>query len=233
MVSELFNGVKTYVPKTRKELMEYVFEHKCILIAVNGEKIYHATDTTRSIINRNVGYPDGMGAVWALQKRGHTDVDRIPGCELWLDIITEYHSTKTFYLVGGKEEVIEKTVTNLKSDFPNINILGYRNGYLNEDSEFSALIADISQQKPDVVFVAMGSPKQELVMEEMYQRHPAVYQGLGGSFDVYTGNVQRAPKWWIDNKLEGTYRTMMEPRKRIMRDIRLIPYFIKLIFNKL
>jgi len=71
MVSEIFNGVKTYVPKTRKELMEYVFQYKSILIAVNGEKIYHATDATRSIINRNVGYPDGMGAVWALQKRGH------------------------------------------------------------------------------------------------------------------------------------------------------------------
>lgn len=233
MVSELFNGVKTYVPKTRKELMEYVFQHKSILIAVNGEKIYHATDITRSIINRNVGYPDGMGAVWALQKRGHSDVDRIPGCELWLDIIAEYENKKTFYLVGGKDEVIEKTISKLKSDYPNISILGYRNGYLNEDEERLAVIDDISQKKPDVVFVAMGSPKQELLMEEMYQKHPAVYQGLGGSFDVYTGNVQRAPKWWIDNKLEGVYRTMMEPRKRIMRDIRLIPYFIKLIFNKL
>lgn len=233
MVSELFNGVKTYVPKTRKELMEYVFEHKSILIAVNGDKIYHATDATRSIINRNVGYPDGMGAIWALQRRGHADIERIPGCELWLDIIAEYSNTKTFYLVGGKDEVIEKTIANLKSDYPKINILGYRNGYLNDDSERSVLIDDISQKKPDVVFVAMGSPKQELVMEEMYQKHPAVYQGLGGSFDVYTGNVQRAPKWWIDHKLEGVYRTMMEPKKRIMGDIRLIPYFLKLIFNKL
>ncbi len=233
MVSEIFNGVKTYVPKTRKELMEYVFQYKSILIAVNGEKIYHATDATRSIINRNVGYPDGMGAVWALQKRGHSEVDRIPGCELWLDIIKAYQNEKTFYLVGGKDAIIEKTILNLKTDFPNISILGHRNGYLNNDDERQALIEEITKKKPDVVFVAMGSPKQELLMEEMHQKHPAVYQGLGGSFDVYTGNVQRAPKWWIDHKLEGIYRTMMEPRKRIMRDIRLIPYFIKLILNKL
>lgn len=233
MVSELFNGVKTYVPKTRQELMEYVFQHKSILIAVNGEKIYHATDVTRSIINRNVGYPDGMGAVWALQKRGHSEVDRIPGCELWLDIIEQYQTKKSFYLVGGTDEVIEKTIANLKSDYSGINILGYRNGYLNNEAERTALLADIAEKKPDVVFVAMGSPKQELLMEEMYQKHPAVYQGLGGSFDVYTGLVQRAPQWWIDHKLEGVYRTMMEPRKRIMRDIRLIPYFVKLIFNKL
>lgn len=233
MVSEIFNGVKTYVPKSRKELMEYVFQHKSILIAVNGEKIHHATDVTRSIINRNVGYPDGMGAVWAIQKRGHKEVDRIPGCELWLDIIAEFENTKTFYLVGGKDEIINKTISNLKSEFPMINILGYRNGYLKEDNERLALIEDIAEKKPDVVFVAMGSPKQELLMEEMHQKHPAVYQGLGGSFDVYTGNVNRAPKWWIDNKLEGVYRTMMEPRKRIMRDVRLIPYFINLIFNRL
>ena len=233
MVSELFNGVKTYVPKSRKELMAYAFEHKSILVAVNGEKIYHATDATRDIINRNVGYPDGMGAVWAIQKRGHSEVDRIPGCELWLDIIEAYHAEKTFYLVGGKEAVIETTVAKLKNDFPKINIVNYRNGYLKEDAERQALIDDISEKKPDVVFVAMGSPKQELLMEEMHQKHPAVYQGLGGSFDVYTGNVQRAPKWWIDNKLEGVYRTMMEPRKRIMRDIRLIPYFFNLICNRL
>lgn len=233
MVSELFNGVKTYVPKTRKELMEYVFRHKSILIAVNGEKIYHATDATRSIINRNVGYPDGMGAVWALQKRGHADVDRIPGCELWLDIIGQYQHMKSFYLVGGTDEVIEKTVGQLKKDYAQINILGHRNGYLKDEDERKALIHDITEKKPDVVFVAMGSPRQELLMEEMYQKHPAVYQGLGGSFDVYTGLVQRAPQWWIDHKLEGVYRTLMEPRKRIMRDIRLIPYFIKLIFNKL
>ena len=69
MVSEIFNGVNVYVPESRKQLMEYAFEHKSILIAVNGEKIYHATDTTRNIINRNVGYPDGMGAVWAIQKK--------------------------------------------------------------------------------------------------------------------------------------------------------------------
>jgi len=74
MISQLLNGVKTYVPKSRKELMEYVLEHKSILVAVNAEKIYHATDQTRAIINRNVGYADGVGAVWALKRKGHMDM---------------------------------------------------------------------------------------------------------------------------------------------------------------
>jgi UDP-N-acetyl-D-mannosaminouronate:lipid I N-acetyl-D-mannosaminouronosyltransferase len=233
MECQELNNVKTYVPNSRKQLMEYVFEHKSILVAVNAEKIYHATDVTRAIINRNVGYPDGVGAVWALQRKGHSGAVKIPGCELWLDIVKEYHKEKTFYLVGGKESIIQETVAKLKSEFPTINILNHRNGYLKSDEEINNLISDISQKKPDVVFVAMGSPKQELLMEKMYEQHPAVYQGLGGSFDVYTGKVKRAPAWWVNNSLEGLYRTLKEPKKRIMRDVRIMPYFVKLIFNKL
>lgn len=233
MISQLLNGVKTYVPKSRNELIDYVLEHKSILVAVNAEKIYHATDETRAIINRNVGYADGVGAVWALKRKGHKNVDKIPGCELWLNIIERYQNKKSFYLVGGKEEIIQKTVTKLKDDYEELNIVGYRNGYIKNDRERTALINDIAKKKPDVVFVAMGSPIQELLMEEIYQKHPAVYQGLGGSFDVYTGNVRRAPNWWINNNLEGIYRTLNEPRKRVMGDIRVMPYFFRLILNRL
>lgn len=233
MISQLLNGVKTYVPRSRNELLDYVMEHKSILVAVNAEKIYHATNATRAIINRNVGYPDGVGAVWALRRKGHQKVDKIPGCELWLNIIERYNDSKTFYLVGGKEEIVQNTVNRLKADHPQIKVVGYRNGYLKDDAERQELINDISIKKPDVVFVAMGSPKQELLMEEMYQSHPAVYQGLGGSFDVYTGNVKRAPNWWINNNLEGIYRTLNEPGKRVMGDIRVLPYFFRLILNRL
>lgn len=233
MVSEQLNGVKTYVPESRKALIKYAFEHKSILVAVNANKIHFANEMTRGIINRNIGYPDGLGAVLALQKKGHSGVYRIPGCELWLDIVREYQGTKSFYLVGGKDEIIERTVDRLKKDFPEIDILNYRNGYLKDESEQEALIDDISQRKPDVVFVAMGSPRQELLMEAIYKNHPAVCQGLGGSFDVYTGNVKRAPKWWVNNNLEGVYRTLMEPKKRVMGDLRLIPFFFKLFLNRL
>jgi UDP-N-acetyl-D-mannosaminouronate:lipid I N-acetyl-D-mannosaminouronosyltransferase len=84
-----------------------------------------------------------------------------------------------------------------------------------------------------VVFVAMGSPRQELLMEEMSQQHQAVYQGLGGSFDVYVGKVKRAPNWWVNNGLEGIYRTLMEPKKRMMRDVRVMPFFMKMLCNRL
>ncbi|KIC01406.1 glycosyl transferase [Flavobacterium sp. JRM] len=232
MESSFSNGVNIYAPQSRIELINYaVFNHK-ILVAVNAEKILHATNKSRSIINRNLGYPDGIGAVWALRKKGFKKAVKIPGCELWLDIIAAYHTTKTFYLVGGKDEVIETTVANLKKDFTGIQILNYRNGFLKTDEEKENLIKDIVEKQPDIVFVAMGSPKQELLMEEIQKRHKATYQGLGGSFDVFTGHVQRAPKWWINNNLEWAYRLVCQPL-RIKRQIHLIRFFALLQFNKL
>ena len=110
MDSDFLNGVKVFAPTSRKELIDYAFQNRSLLVAVNAEKILHATEQTRSIINRSVGYPDGLGAVMGLKKRGLSDVVKIPGCELWLDIVRAHYSDKSFYLVGGKEAVIQKAV---------------------------------------------------------------------------------------------------------------------------
>ena len=227
------NGVKVHPFTSHDELLAYVSQKKGILVAINAEKILHATEQTRSIINRNIGYCDGIGAVMALKKRGYNDVIKIPGCELWLKIISmTFQQGKTFYLVGGKQEVKEETIKKLKVDFPGIQIANFRNGYIKTEEEKQALIDDIATKKPDVVFVAMGSPKQELLMEEISQRHPAIYQGLGGSFDVYTGNVKRAPKWWVDHNLEWAYRLVKEP-SRIKRQIHLVRFLALVKLGKI
>ncbi len=227
------NGVNVYPFQSFEDLMDYVSGRKGILVAINAEKILHATDQTRDIINRNIGYCDGIGAVMALKKHGCRNVVKIPGCELWLKIIAStYKQGKTFYLVGSKQEVIEATVAKLKAEFPGINIVNYRNGYIKTDEEKQLLIDDIAGKKPDVVFVAMGSPKQELLMEEMFERHQAIYQGLGGSFDVYTGRVERAPEWWVKHNLEFAYRLIKQPT-RIKRQIHLIRFLFLLYIGKL
>ncbi|MBP5687598.1 MAG: WecB/TagA/CpsF family glycosyltransferase [Muribaculaceae bacterium] len=225
------NGVDICPFSSREELMDYVDENKSILVAINAEKVMNATDQTRAIINGNTGYCDGVGAVWALKQKGAKNAVKIPGCELWLNIVNRYHASKSFYLVGGKQEVIDATVAKLKEEYPNIDIIGYRNGYLNSDVERNALIDDVASKKPDVVFVAMGSPKQELLMGDMQQRHKAIYQGLGGSFDVYTGNAERAPKWWLDHNLEFAYRFFQNP-KRLKRQIPILKLAVKLLFKK-
>lgn len=226
------NGVDICPFSSREELMDYIDENKSILVAINAEKVMNSTDKTRAIINSNTGYCDGVGAVWAVKQKGAKNAVKIPGCELWLDIVNRYHGTKSFYLVGGKQGVIDATVAKLRKEFPNIDILGYRNGYLNGEDERNALIEDIAIKKPDVVFVAMGSPKQELLMGEMQHRHKAIYQGLGGSFDVYTGNAERAPKWWLDHNLEFAYRFFKNP-KRIKRQLPIIKMAVKLLFKQI
>lgn len=227
------NGVLVHPFASADELMEYVDGHKGILVAINAEKILHATDETRSIINRNIGYCDGAGAVRAMKQKGYKNATKIAGCELWLKIIARYENEKTFYLIGAKPEVIAVTEKKLREEFPNIRIVGCRDGYIKSEQDKMLLIDDISLKRPDVVFVAMGSPKQELLMEEMQRRHPnAIYQGLGGSFDVYTGNVERAPKWWVDHNMEFAYRLIKEP-KRIKRQIHLVKYAYWLLIKKL
>ena len=219
------NGVKVFPFTSFQQLLDYVSGRKGILVAINAEKILHATPQTREIINRNIGYCDGAGAVMALKRHGVSEAVKLPGCELWLKIIVSlYRSGKTFYLVGGKQEVIDATVEKLRKEYAGIRIVGHRNGYLRTAEERQALIDDVVQQRPDVVFVAMGSPKQELLMEEMLERHPAIYQGLGGSFDVYTGAVKRAPKWWVEHNLEFLYRLIKQP-SRIKRQIHLLKFY--------
>ena len=229
----LNNGVQLYPFSSFDELIGFALDKKKLLVAINAEKILHAAEQTKGIINRNIGYCDGVGAVMAVRKHRVKNAVKLSGCELWLKIIEKlYPMGKTFYLVGSKPEVIKKTVEGLKSQFPGINIIGYRDGYLKDEEDRDALIEDIANKKPDVVFVTMGSPKQELLMEEMWQHHPAIYQGLGGSFDVYTGNAERAPKWWLDHNLEFTYRLVKQP-SRIKRQIFLIKFLALLANGKI
>tara|TARA_R110000850_G_scaffold238835_2_gene363495 strand:- start:1731 stop:2429 length:699 start_codon:yes stop_codon:yes gene_type:complete len=231
MNSLIIHNIKLYAPIDSSDLIEYAISNRKILIAVNAEKILMADSNFAKFISNNIGYPDGIGAVWLLRRRGFSYAKRIPGVELWLNIINERYLINSFYLVGGKEEVIQTTVNKLKLDFPRFNLLGFRNGYITSEEERIALKNDILLKKPDIVFVAMGSPIQEELMQELYEAHPAVYQGLGGSFDVYTGRIDRAPEWWRNNNLEWAYRLYKEPW-RIKRQIHLIKFLPYIIFNK-
>lgn len=225
------NGMKVFPFSSPNQLLEYVDSHKGILVAVNAEKVTKATDDTRAIVNNNIGYADGAGVVVAMHKLGHPKAVRIAGCDLWLDIIRESYNEKNFYLVGGKQEVIDDTVSKLQKEFDGIEIVGYRNGYIKTEEERDALIQDIAYKKPDVVYVAMGSPKQEFLMADMMKVHPAIYQGLGGSFDVYTGRVKRAPLWWQKHNLEFLYRFLKQPQ-RYRREYYRLKFLFWLMIGK-
>lgn len=223
-------GVEVYPFTHADDLIDFADSRKGILIAINAEKIANATAETLRIINSNIPYCDGAGAVMAARQKG-AEVEKIAGCELWLHIVRRFHKDRSFYVIGATPEVNAAAVAKLREEFPGINIVGARDGYIRSDEERRALIDDVADKKPDVVFVAMGSPKQEFLMSEMLARHKAIYQGLGGSFDVYTGKVARAPKWWIDHNLEAAYRLLRQP-KRIKRNIVYVKYMWWLLWHR-
>lgn len=223
-------GIRIYPFESRQALVDFADTRKGILIAVNAEKMANATDELRNLINNNIGYCDGSGVVLASRRNGAPGAVKIAGCELWLDIIRRHAADSTFYIIGGRPDVHADTIIRLRADFPGINIVGHRDGYLRDDAERQALIDDVADKRPDYVFVAMGSPRQEYLMADMLARHKAVYQGLGGSFDVYTGRVKRAPKWWIDHHAEFVYRLLKQP-SRIRRDVVRFKYAWWLLTN--
>jgi len=224
------NGFKVYGFDSRTSLIAYIKENPSILIAINAEKIYAGNVELKYISQHGVGYPDGIGAVKALKTKGAKNVIRIPGSELWLDIISTLNKEDSVYFIGATNEVIQATVFKLQKTYPSLNIAGFRNGFLN-DTDIALLEKDILEKKPTVVFVAQGSPRQERLMQRLQQSHKAIYMGLGGSFDVFTNKVRRAPRIFRENGLEWLFRLLTQP-KRIKRQWVYIPFLINLYRDK-
>tara|TARA_Y100000022_G_scaffold162586_1_gene145998 strand:+ start:483 stop:1187 length:705 start_codon:yes stop_codon:yes gene_type:complete len=221
----IINGLKIYSFKSSDDLIDLIGYEKKILIAINAEKIMNSDVEQKSMINENLGYCDGIGAVIALKKMGLISV-QIPGFHLWLEIISKYYNQKSFYFVGGRQEVIDLTIKKIYKMYPTINIKNFRNGYFDKNEDEESLILDVAQKKPDIVFVAMGSPKQELLMTKLFNAHPAVYQGLGGSFDVFINKVKSPDGIWMKLGLMWLIRIFRQPRLRLKR----LPTLIKFLF---
>nr|WP_299071512.1 WecB/TagA/CpsF family glycosyltransferase [uncultured Allomuricauda sp.] len=230
MKSIKINKKRVFAFTSKNAFLDFIDQRKGILFALNAEKLNKTDPRLDELINSNYGYPDGVGAVMAMKRKGVKAV-KIAGAEYWLHIISKYHSSKSFYLIGSTQLVIESTIKKLKEDFPETDILGYRNGYFQQGDKKSIMEA-FKKLKPDIVFVAMGSPKQENLMAELFNVHPALYMGLGGSFDVYSGLKKRAPKIFIDLGLEWFYRLLKEPT-RITRQLNLVEFFFKIIFGRI
>lgn len=226
----MVNNKKIYHFSSKQELINFVKNKKTILISANAEAIMKNDDRFTNIINNNIAYADGIGAVMALKSKGFKEAIKIPGVELWINVLQNSIGKKVYFL-GASKEVIEKTVQKAKLEFPNISIVGYRDGYF-KDSDFNNIKTEILSKKPDIVLIALGQPRQEYIAEELLNLHPALYMGLGGSFDIYSGVKQRAPKFFLDNGLEWLYRLLKEPT-RIKRQLGLFNFLVLLKLNKI
>ncbi|MFP5597331.1 lipopolysaccharide N-acetylmannosaminouronosyltransferase [Kluyvera sp. 142486] len=197
------------------------------LVAINAEKMLTLEDNAevRELINAaEFKYADGISVVRSVRKKyPEANVSRVAGADLWEALMARAGAEGTpVFLVGGKPEVMAETVEKLRKQW-NVNLVGIQDGYFTPE-ERPALLERIRESGAKIVTVAMGSPKQEILMRDCRQVYPdALYMGVGGTYDVFTGHVKRAPKVWQTLGLEWLYRLLSQP-SRIKRQLRLLRY---------
>lgn len=187
-----------------------------VVIAVNPEKVLLARrDPTLLARLRGAGLliPDGIGIVFAARLRGVQNMARVAGADL-MPAICERAAQKGYriFLLGARPEVNQRAVEVLKQRYPGIRIAGSEHGYLAE-TDMPALVESINGSGAEILFIAMGSPRQELWMDTYLPvLHVKVCQGVGGTFDVISGAVHRAPPVIQRMHLEWFYRDFRPAR---------------------
>lgn len=158
--------------------------------------------------------PDGIGIVYASKILGMPLSERAGGYDIACKVIERIaESGESLYLFGGKPEVAEKAAENLKEKYPFINIVGTHDGYFSNDEE-KEIIDGINEKSPDILFVCLGSPKQEeWIFENRERLSCRVMMGIGGSLDVFAGVAERAPLGWQKSGFEWLYRLIKQPKR--------------------
>lgn len=202
------------------------------IMAVNAEKIM-AAQKDKFLLNclENATFliPDGAGATVALKVIHSVKTERIPGADLMHYICSE--SAKSGYKIfiyGATEESNSKAVVKLKEMYPGINIVGRSNGYVVPNS-MDQLVKSINTSGAQILFVGLGSPKQEKWIAEYLPRlNVNICQGVGGTLDTIAGTVKRAPYFFRKTGTEWIYRLMRQPR-RIRRHVNIWVFILKVL----
>lgn len=205
------------------------------VVTANAEIIMMAQDLPayRALLQHtDLILADGAGTVWAGRKLGYEVPERVAGFDLFLHLM-EYGATHgtTFFLFGAAPGIAEAAKKKAEELYPGVKIVGTRNGYFNKEDE-PEIIKEINDSGADVLFAALGAPKQEFWLQEHRDElKPALRVGLGGSFDVLAGKMERAPKWMQEASLEWLFRLYKQP-SRLGRMMALPKFVIKVLEYK-
>ncbi|MGE5416738.1 MAG: WecB/TagA/CpsF family glycosyltransferase [Acidobacteriota bacterium] len=204
------------------------------IVTLNAEMIYQAQaskDLMRLYAQAGLVTPDGIGTVWALRRQGHEVKERVTGIDL-SDRIIQLAALQNWgiYLLGGQPGVADIATNVLRENNPGLRIVGTHHGFFSENDD-KVIVEQIRQAQPDVLLVALGAPKQDYWIEKyLADLEVPVCIGVGGSLDVWSGNVKRAPAFWRRSGLEWLYRLVSEP-SRIKRQIVLPLFAAKVIMQ--
>lgn len=224
-------GMKLIGWRNMQHALDYLYADGALrngtLVAINAEKMLTIADDAqvRALIETaEFKYADGISVVRSIRKKyPQAQVDRVAGADLWEALMERAGREGTpVFLLGGKPEVLAQTEAKLRAQWQ-VNIVGSQDGYFRPEDR-QALFERIRESGAKIVTVAMGSPRQEILMRDCRTVYPdALYMGVGGTYDVFTGHVKRAPAIWQRLGLEWLYRLLSQP-SRLTRQLRLLRY---------
>ncbi|WP_213422268.1 WecB/TagA/CpsF family glycosyltransferase [Bhargavaea massiliensis] len=221
---------------TKTELLNELSEsirrdQRKFLVTANPEIIMMANkdlNFARAVQGADYVVADGIGLIIGSKIIGHPLKERIPGVELMQELLNLAEKNNlSIYLYGAKPEVLKKLRTVIRETYSKVTIAGSSDGYTGSPEEVAK---QIKATAPDLVFVALGAPKQESWIYNNYTDFSkGVFVGVGGSFDVLSGTVKRAPKIWRTLNLEWLYRILKQPSR--WRRSMLLPAYLAAVLR--
>jgi len=205
-----------------------------LIVTPNSEIVVNAgknPDLMSAIEQAEMVIPDGIGLVYASKILKHPLEERVTGIDFLgksLDYLSK--NGKTVFLFGSKPGIAAKAAEKMEETYPGLKVVGTRNGYFKPEEE-EEILAEINNAAPDLLCVALGSPKQELFVLKYKDRlKTKAAIGVGGSLDVWSGELKRAPEFYRKHGLEWLYRFIQEP-SRYKRMAALPLFMLKVLFS--
>ncbi len=211
---------------TFEQAVDWAYSKHGQIVTINPEMISAAqknSDFAEIINSAELVVADGIGVEIGLKILGYK-VKRIAGIDLGKALVEKFTASgKSVAMIGAKPGVVDSAIENLSKEYQNLNVVYSHDGYFDNDED---IIESVISANPDLILVALGSPKQEFFIHNLKEKLPnSTLIGLGGSFDVWAGVVERAPIIYQKLGLEWLYRTLKEP-KRFKRIFPTLPLFV-------
>ena len=211
---------------TFEQAVDWAYSKHGQIVTINPEMISAAqknSDFAEIINSAELVVADGIGVEIGLKILGY-NVKRIAGIDLGKALVEKFTASgKSVAMIGAKPGVVDSAIENLSKEYQNLNVVYSHDGYFDNDED---IIESVISANPDLILVALGSPKQEFFIHNLKEKLPnSTLIGLGGSFDVWAGVVERAPIIYQKLGLEWLYRTLKEP-KRFKRIFPTLPLFV-------
>jgi len=218
--------------KQKNEPHHIIVMNACLLVQFRKNE-----ELRKSVSRASIVAPDGVPVVWASKLLGVPLPGRVNGTDLMDELIKRSsHRGYRVYFLGATEEVLKTALRICKEKYPALNIAGWHNGYFLKEEE-SKVIEDIRKSNSDILFIGMNSPYKEIwVSKNLNDLNVPVCHGVGGSLDVLSGKIKRAPKWMQNNGLEWLFRFIQEPARTWKRytvgNVRFIWLVLKELISK-